>query len=262
MTGETLIPAGFDVSLFGSGRDIAPRFVPVTSQEEALLVKQAEVIGHEFAPYLYSGCQNRAHATYLLLPKELQEKALKVWVLSPGVYSVGFYGLIGLRSDQKGAGDVSWGFHVAVGFLTSERKLLIIDSGVAPGRVLDKEAWFGLMKMPPLTLWTTTKGDVYQFNFIDVDSKQKADAVNPAVWSGHYFEDVPGPNGLNRRQFEQELARDAIGAEALSGLGCEADPGICFRNLIPYSLFWMGQSFLGVNRRFRSTSRNAPGSIN
>jgi hypothetical protein len=215
-------PAEFDVALFGAGREIVPQVSPLTPDEEGVLAKRLQLMGQEFSPYVYSGCQNRAHATYLLLPKALREKAMKVWVLSPGVYSVGFYGLIGLNGDTPGFKEVSWGFHVAVAFWSPKHELQVIDSGIAPGRLLDRNQWFAMMKIPPLSFWTTTKGDVYQFNYLGVEEKSKKDAVNPSVWSGHYFEDAPGKVPLDRKRFERELARDAVGADVLQGKGCEA----------------------------------------
>jgi hypothetical protein len=215
-------PVEFDVSLFGAGSLIVPANVPLTATEELQLAKQAERMGREFSPYLYSGCQNRALATYLLLPKGLRDKAAKVWVLSPGVYSVGFVGLVGLRGNEEAARAVQWGFHVAVAFLAPDRQLRVLDSGLAPGRVLSKSEWFGLMKIPPLALWTLTKGDVYQFVTTNVEDAGRKAAVNPTLWNGHFREYTDGDSQFDRQQFERELARDAVGAEALLGHGCEA----------------------------------------
>ena len=177
-----LAPAGvidFDVSLFGAGQAIVPAVSPLTSAEESALQPYAAQMSANFSPYVYSGCQNRAHATFLLLPDNLKAKAMKVWVLSPGVYSVGFYGLIGLRGDGPGFSEVQWGFHVAVAFKTASGELRVLDSGVAPGQVLTKSSWLLLMKLPPLTLFTGNEGRRVSVQYAKRRSEQTGRSSEP-----------------------------------------------------------------------------------
>ena len=77
------------------------------------------------------------------------------------------------------------------------------------------------MDLPPLTLRTLTKGDVYQFLVWDVDPQDDLKPLNRYIWSGRFLEDAPGST-FDRKQFIRELARDSVGADALQGRTCEA----------------------------------------
>jgi hypothetical protein len=214
----------FDLSLFGAAKSLVPQVLPLTGAEEEQLRRIAPPIMNIFGHYIFSGCQNRAHATFLMLPETLQAKAMKIWVLSPGVIAPAFYGLIGVNTAVTNAQDVSWGFHVALAFHTNHGDI-VLDAGLSPNSVILADEWFRMMKIPPLSLWTLSKGDVYEFNAIDVDPghKLKNDdgVVNENVWSGHYFEDYGG-SSLNRDMFVDELARDTVGGDILAGRVCAA----------------------------------------
>jgi hypothetical protein len=195
-----------------------PHAEPLSSDEEAELTRLAPGIQANFSPYLNSGCQNRAHATLLLLPAALRAKAMKIWVLSPGVYSVSLVGLIGLRGGQPERQGVQWGFHVALAFKKSNGDIIVLDSALSP-RPIDRVRWFEEMSLPQLAIWTLTAGNVYEFLDWDVDPESKLNPVNRKVWGGLFRTDTPD-QPIDRAKLAHELARDAVGADALAGRTC------------------------------------------
>ena len=74
------------------------------------------------------------------------------------------------------------------------------------------------METSPLTFWTLTTGDVYQFN--PVPEKPHEGAVNDPEWNGLHY----GYEGLSLSQnwIPVALARDAVGVLAMRGAACPA----------------------------------------
>lgn len=212
--GEDTMPQHFPISLFGVGAtNIVPQESRLTKLEEASFfefVKTTKI----FPRYVYSGCHDRAHAAYKLLPRTLKPKVMKIWLMSPGVYSAGFYGLIGIKSTDEESKNVSWGYHVALAYRDSSGSLRVLDPVLRPDGVITEREWFGLLKIPALSLWTLTQPTVYQFNFTATNS----DSVNKQVWTGKYFNDNNG--GLKPDTLPSVLARDAIGVDALGKVTC------------------------------------------
>lgn len=219
-TKPTRLPQQFDVKIFGKaslgGSHVLPSHIQLTNNERVSLAAAARTHTDDFAPYLFSGCHNRAHANFLLLPQPLKDKAMKIWVISPGAYSAGFFGLIGITQDLR----IQWGFHVALAFNTSSG-VIVWDSALAPGMVVDLESWFSKMRVPPLSLWTLTAAYVFQFKTATVVPLDNYSPVNPTMWSGDLLVDEP-QNPINRDMLIGELARDRIGADALQGKACKS----------------------------------------
>lgn len=92
----------------------------------------------DFPEYLFSGCHDRAHAVYLLLPQAFRTKAVKLWVLAPSKITGAIRGDITLR-DVLGNGRVRWGYHVALGFRYGN-DYLVYDPALATGLLLDRSA--------------------------------------------------------------------------------------------------------------------------
>jgi hypothetical protein len=210
---EDTMPRQFPISLFGvRAPSIVPQEHRLTDQEEASFLEYAKTT-KAFPRYLFSGCHDRAHAAFKLLPRPLKPKVMKIWLMSPGVYSAGFYGVIGVKGADEVSKAVSWGYHVALAYRDRNGSLRVLDPALRPGEVITERAWFELLKIPPLSLWTLTQPTVYQFNFTETS----ADAVNNKVWTGAYFND---DGSLNPDTLPSVLARDAIGVDALGNLTC------------------------------------------
>ncbi|MEP4051078.1 MAG: protein-glutamine glutaminase family protein [Litorimonas sp.] len=187
----------------------------LTSQEEANLSQFLS--GLNFSEYLLSGCNDRAHAAYMMLPEDLKNKALKIWVASPGVYTRGVVGLIGLKNDDS----VSWGYHVALAFQTKEG-LKVYDAGLAPGVLLKEQDWFDLAIYPPLSFKTFTPGKAYLFFNEDDDvtklNNQKDWVLNKDIWTGEYYEYLG--DAVANNTIPNALARDAVGQRVESAQAC------------------------------------------
>ena len=210
--GDTM-PRQFPISLFGvRAPSIVPQEHRLTDQEEESFLAYAKTT-KEFPRYLFSGCHDRAHAAFKLLPKPLKSKVMKIWLMSPGVYSAGFYGLIGVKGTDEVSKAVSWGYHVALAYRDRNGSLRVLDPALRSGEVITERAWFDLLNIPALSLWTLTQPTVYQFTFTKTNDK----AVNPEVWTGDYFND---DGNLNPDTLPSVLARDAIGVDALGSLTC------------------------------------------
>lgn len=213
------VPIQVPINLFGNnGPNIVPPSDSLTPAEEQRFLAYARQ-PTLFPRYIYSGCHNRAHAAYLLLPAELKPKVMKIWLVSPGVYSAGFVGLIGLKGQEPGYQEVAWGYHVALAYRDPNGTVRVLDVALKPGQPLSETEWFGLLKIPLLTYWTLTHAEVYQFTSVPTNLDTGNRPLNPAVWTGNYFRDFGG-KGLGRNRFVEELARDVIGEEALAGRVC------------------------------------------
>jgi hypothetical protein len=170
-----------------------------------------------FADYPFSGCHDRAHATYLHLARSLGAHAVaKVWVLSPTLLTVALEGAIeGPVGDPGwGVAHTSWAYHVAA-VVRGPSGLRVVDPVLADlDDPLSLDEWFSAMAIPPGSAYTVLEGRFYSFN-----------TAGPSSWSGgrmpfngSMFEYV----GLARadRWLEENLARDAVAAALLDGAGC------------------------------------------
>lgn len=211
----------FDIALFGAGRDVVATQSPLAPGELDELGKLIPSLTRNFAGYLPSGCHNRAHALFLLLPERFRIKAMKIWLMSPGVYTPGFFGLIDLDAAKWPQPDVNWGFHVALAFRRDDGELVIADAGLRPDHLLSEAEWFAQMEVPPLSIWTLTTGDVAQFTAWNVDPDNKLKPVNRFVWAGRFLREQPG-KGVDLELLAKELARDWLGADVLAGETCSA----------------------------------------
>lgn len=178
--------------------------------------EQAIASMERFPPYLYSGCHDRAHAAYLLLPPAMRTNVSKIWVIGPSRYTAGIPGTIGLRASDRASRAVSWGYHVALA-INTESGVRVFDPALAPGETLTREQWFALMVLPRLALWTITAGNIYLFNYAKLDENGRN---GNQIWNGKTnLYDWLKPE---ERIMPDNLARDAVGAAALAGTTCAA----------------------------------------
>jgi hypothetical protein len=195
-----------------SGHKLVPTDAVLTAAEEKAFLASAR--SHNYPAYVYSGCQERAHAAYLLLPEALKPKIMKVWVAAPGTLAPAIGGTVGVRDPGTGAAGVTWGFHVALAYRTSAG-LRVLDLGLSPNKVLTREAWHRLLDIPPLSVALLTRAEPYSF----ISVMNDAWAKNAESWNGNVFY----YNGLyhSDRWIPRGLARDQIGAAAVAGGSCE-----------------------------------------
>ena len=149
-----------------------------------------------FSDYPYSGCHDRAHATWLALSARLgADAAAKIWVFAPRLLTVALDGAVGIPVDRArwGESETKWDYHVAVVFET-EAGLRIIDPRVGEGfEPVTLDAWFGNMSIDPGAAWTIADGRYYSFN-----------KTGEAPWSG-------GRRPFNGGLFEYDRTAHADG---------------------------------------------------
>jgi hypothetical protein len=211
-------PALLPASSFGNGvhSDAAP--AALTSDE--LRTLQGEVADIRFANYRLSGCHDRAHAAYMLLSEGLQAKAIKMWVVAPSLYTRAVQGRITYPADAS----VNWGYHVALGFMTSEG-IMLFDPTLSPGRLLTESEWLGSFEYPSLSFRMISEPTIYLFfdepqMVVDFMKQNGVAYGNMGIWTGNSF----GYTGVSRANqwIPSALARDAVGALVEDGTVCEA----------------------------------------
>lgn len=161
----------------------------------------------KFGPYLFSGCHDRAQASYQLLSSPSRMKGYKVWIFSPERHTSAISGRIKLRSEDEYAKKVDWGYHVALLFYDGSEKL-ILDQGLSPGRLISIEQWFSKMAIPVGSFWTITNGDIYLFNSTEeLRSPRYASPANQNVFNGYFHNYQSDAN----KHLSRNLARDDVG---------------------------------------------------
>lgn len=191
---------------------------PLTDAETVAL-RQAVAALPTFPRYLFSGCHDRAHAAYLLLPAALRAKADKVWLFSPSRYTSAVQGTLRLAVNEPYADQVSWGYHVALLFKTPGGDL-VLDPALAPGALIEPAQWFALMTIPPPSFWTVLAGHLYLFN----DSGKPNFGTPPfphrntKLINGFFYGYVG--EALQENRIVINLARDAAGVELMAGTQC------------------------------------------
>jgi hypothetical protein len=201
------------ISQFGtSGTSYAPSRAVLTAEEEKEFqdyVKSAPL----FPRYLFGASRDRAHAAYMTMPAALKQKVSKIWIVSPSKHSASVKGYIRLTPDVPDSVDVKWDYHVALAFSNAEG-LQVYDAGIAPGKVLDGEAWFSHILPDPLSFWTLTAERIYFFHPTSAPG-----STNKEIWGGSAYEYTGDP--ATAQTIPNSLARDAVGEAILKNRICE-----------------------------------------
>lgn len=208
-------PLYVPIAEFGTfGADNASSAAMMTP-EEAARFETAIADMQDFAHYLYSGCHDRAHAAYLLLPADLKAKVSKIWVIGSSRYTAALSGTIRLRADDPDSQAVDWGYHVALSAETAAGTR-IFDPALHPGATLSREQWFAKFIAPRLSIWLVSSPAVYQFNYATLDGSARN---GTQVWNGNAnrYEWLD----TKMKRLPENLARDAIGVDALAGKTCK-----------------------------------------
>ncbi len=209
----TLLP----ISQFGTPGTNSDIVLQTLTDDELLLLRD-RVSEISFANYRLSGCHDRAHAAYLVLPEELRAKAGKLWVVAPSLYTRGVRGNITYQADES----VSWGYHVALAFLTDDG-VMLFDPTLSPGRLLTESEWLGSFDYPRLSFRMMSDANVYLFfnehNDIAAMNRDYGYIQNVQIWTGAGF-DYTGPS-REQDWIPNALARDSVGALVEDGRVCE-----------------------------------------
>ncbi|MDZ3831032.1 MAG: protein-glutamine glutaminase family protein [Sphingopyxis sp.] len=208
----TLLP----LSRFGpSGTNSDTQLVELTPAEVGGLRDAVTAIA--FANYRLSGCHDRAHAAYMLLPAALRAKAVKQWVVAPSAFTRGVRGTIGYPADAS----VNWRYHVALAFQTPDG-IAVFDPTLSPGRLLTEAEWLGSFDYPPLSMRFFAPAETYQFFDEDNDvvelNERKSYVENKDIWVGNGYR-YEGTSRANH-WIPNNLARDAVGARVEEGRVC------------------------------------------
>lgn len=206
-----------------TGQRLRPREGVITASEEKDFLKLMKSLS--FPAYVYSGCNDRAHAAYLLLPSALKGKVNKIWVAAPAAFSAGVKGTISTPELQPGHGPVSWAFHVALLYRTAEGTK-VYDTALSPDKPLSEAEWLGRLSLPKFTFVMRTSGAPYNFNQV---RNTEALAASKAQWIGAYY--TYDDAYFKEAWIPRALARDAVGVQLMRGNGCDylktyiKDPG-------------------------------------
>ncbi|HEU4558355.1 MAG TPA: protein-glutamine glutaminase family protein [Longimicrobium sp.] len=206
----------------------APEPTLVTPTSEAARRHIADAIGSlpRFPDYLNSGCHDRAHAAFLLLPDSLRWYSMKIWVFAPERFTAGVTGVITLRDNsvRTTEAEARWGYHVALAFKDSAGKLSVHDPALAPGRLISREEWFALMNIPSMSFWTLVPGWVYNFHSTSGLDLADHGSRNGNLFNGGMF-DYSGKS-RDERWIPRALARDAVGEAVSRGNACSTLAGL------------------------------------
>ena len=197
----------------GNGPNLVPNIAPLTGAQEAALLRDLAQLP-AFPNYPYSGCDDRAHALYLLLPK-WQPNLAKAWIFSGNVLSPAFTNSI--RYTAGNTAPTAWDFHVAVVYKQADsQQLMVLD--LALSTVLHPQPiaeWLGHFDIPAGSFWTLLGGELYSFNKTESCNYSK----HRQFFNGNLFA-YDGDARKNHR-IADNLARDAVGALALKqGADC------------------------------------------
>jgi hypothetical protein len=192
--------------------------IPVLSREqEAALLAALQAIP-QFSPYIYSGCHDRAHALWMLLPEALRAYTAKVWLLAPAAMTLALTDV--LTIPELGASSPRWGYHVALVY-RSESGVRVLDPTTENWSTepLSQAAWLDRIQTPYGTVMTTLDPKLYLFYAVKgQDTQPTNNLLSTVVNNGQFFECVE--NCRTDANIETALARDDVGAILAARGGC------------------------------------------
>lgn len=195
--------------------------IPTLSAEQERKLLTAIGAIPSFSRYIYSGCNDRAHALWLLLPADVKTYTAKVWLFSPSVTTLAFDDTLTVPS--LGGESPKWGFHVALVYKTASG-VRVLDSAIADWKRAPKtlDDWLRLVNTPYGTILTMLDPKLYLFYALaDMDKttdKLTNNALSTVVNNGQFFECVDAcQTGGN---IEEALARDDVAAKLAVEGGC------------------------------------------
>lgn len=122
---------------------------PLTTAEEATALKILREAG--FAKYMADGCYVRAHLLSILLERNGIQNIFKTWILTPSYFTF----FLGGNIRPKGT-SIDWKYHVAVTYLASNGKQMVMDPAIDSRNALSLENWLLKLHCAPGTIGLRT----------------------------------------------------------------------------------------------------------
>lgn len=195
--------------------------IPTLSAEQERKLLAAIATIPSFSRYIYSGCNDRAHALWVLLPNDVKTYTAKVWLFAPSVTTLAFNDTLTVPS--LGGESPNWGYHVALVYKTASG-VRVLDSAMADWKRAPKslDDWLKLVNTPYGTIMTMLNPKLYLYYALkgmdETTNKLTNNALSKIVNSGEFFECV----GACRTDgnIEEALARDDVAAKLAIEGGC------------------------------------------
>ena len=108
-----------------------------------------------------SGCEARAHVTYLEMDQRIKKSLFKVWMFSGSTVAPAMTGDI-YYTTVSGL-KVEWGYHVAVAYKDSIGNIMVIDLILSP-EPMSLRDWINAFEVSGLGVVTFTDPEFYLFN--------------------------------------------------------------------------------------------------
>ena len=109
--------------------------------------------------YYRNGCQSRAHAAWLSLPRHIQTRVGKIWIFQPSLHSYFRRREAILTKLDSG---VRWDYHVALVFDTPSDGEQVLDMALG-ANWMSIDDWLAQFTVPDESLLVTTAGDYYAY---------------------------------------------------------------------------------------------------
>lgn len=206
-------------SPFPNGRIMhqTPSLTPLSSEEEVTFLTVLQGLP-EFPDYIFSGCHDRAHALWMLLPQEFQRNVAKVWIFAPSSLTLALTGALTIPELESES--PRWGYHVALAYVDPSGTMRMLDSTQPGWRVNPPtfEEWSGGITKPAGTVTTILEPRLYLFYALTENTNLTNNPINAVVNTGEFFECV-GPCRTSEN-IESALARDEVGEILIANGGC------------------------------------------
>lgn len=209
----------------GNGVHPLPALRPLSEREEAIFLERVRSLP-ALPSYVFSGCNDRAHALWLMLPEEQRGNTAKVWLLGPQVLTLAFNDPITIPS--LGSESPEWGYHVALIYLTVQGIRVLDPSrpdwSAAPSSL---DEWVDTYRFPHGTVLSIVSSEYYIFFSAEADESALLQVnsfannrVQNVLNNGVFMTCKPGSLCREQGWVERALARDEIAGELARNGGC------------------------------------------
>lgn len=193
---------------------------PLSPEAHARVLDRIQALPLE-QNYILAGCQDRAHAAWLALDPEDQDRVFKVWIMSGSLLTVAFDGSI----YPWGRKDIGWDFHVALAWLDESGTTRVFDPAVHGIEPVSQDAWLDGFHIPPASVVFRLHGHWYAYHQVQRGHGAGFDKGR-APFNGSFY----AYEGVVEEEewLPRNLARDTVAAE-LAGTSCAPLAGLLRR---------------------------------